>query len=114
MRHAEDFFGALGRGYTIKVRTGEDDLRAACEAAGLKPFGEPGPEMICHEPVSTTMPDGFEIVSISKVEDVESFGNVCAAAYATYGLPEDECVKSFSNQRALLDSPNMWGMLRVP
>ena len=50
---ADAFFGALGRGFTVKVRdSGEDDdLRAACLEAGLELFGDPVPEMICRTPL---------------------------------------------------------------
>ena len=50
---ADEFFGSLARGFTIKVRdTGEDDdLRQACEAAGLERFGTPVPQMILDGPL---------------------------------------------------------------
>ena len=42
---ADAFFAGLARGFSIKVRdSGEDeDLRRACAAAGMEPFGEPVP-----------------------------------------------------------------------
>ena len=49
---ADAFFGARRRGYTVMVRDTEadEDLPAACRAAGLETFGEPAPEMICTAP----------------------------------------------------------------
>jgi hypothetical protein len=45
---ADSFFAGLSRGYTIKVRdSGEDeDLRVACEEAGLEVFGDPVPRRL--------------------------------------------------------------------
>ena len=54
MTVADSFFAGLSRGYTVKVRdSGQDeDLRLACEEAGLEVFGDPVPEMICREPLA--------------------------------------------------------------
>ena len=51
---ADTFFAGLARGFTVKVRdSGEDeDLRLACEEAGLEVFGDPVPEMICRTPLA--------------------------------------------------------------
>ena len=56
---ADAFFAGLARGFTVKVRdSGEDeDLRLACEEAGLEAFGDPVPEMICRAPLPDAAAD---------------------------------------------------------
>ena len=105
---AEAFFGGLGRGFTVKVRdSGEDeDLRAACEGAGLEVFGDPVPEMICHAPLPDTSP--LEGVTVHLAEDdasVREFISVNAEAYATYGMPPEVLVDVFDEVPAVLADP---------
>jgi hypothetical protein len=105
---ADAFFGALGRGFTVKVRdSGEDDdLRAACLEAGLELFGDPVPEMICRTP----LPDapGVDDITVRVADDedgVRDFISVNAKAYATYGMPPEVLVDVFDEPGAVLADP---------
>lgn len=106
--HAELFFGRFARGFAVKVRdTGQDeDLRAACTAAGLESFGEPVPQMLALAP----LPDhpGIEGVELEWAFDeggVADFVNVNAEAYATYGMPAEVLPELFDRPSAVLDDP---------
>src|SRR6516165_1260843 len=50
---ADAFFATLARGYGVKVRStgADDDVRRACEGAGLSPSGSPVPEMLVRSPL---------------------------------------------------------------
>jgi Acetyltransferase (GNAT) domain len=101
---AESFFGGLARGFAVKVRdTGEDDdLRDACEAAGLEQFGLPVPQMLVLAP----LPDheGVDGIALEQVDDeagVADFVAVNAEAYATYGMPAEVLPELFDKASAL-------------
>jgi hypothetical protein len=105
---ADAFFGTLARGYSVKVRdSGEDDdLRAACEAAGLEPFGEPVPEMIRHTRLPAADPvDGVGLRTVEDAEGVHDFISVNAEAYATYGMPADVLSDLFDQTAVFLEDP---------
>jgi len=106
VERADAFFGARRRGYTIMVRdiAADDDLRGGCETAGLVPFGEPAPEMVCTAPVVENHPDGVGIRSVTTVDGVADFAAVCAAAYSTYGMPVEAPAELFSVPRRVLDA----------
>ena len=106
---AESFFGGFARGFTVKVRdTGEDDdLRAACSAAGLEMFGPPVPQMLVLAP----LPDrpGVDGVELEWVEDeagLSEFVAVNAEAYATYGMPGEVMAELFDEASALVADPS--------
>jgi hypothetical protein len=89
---ADAFFTGLARGFSIKVRdSGEDeDLRQACEAAGLVAFGEATPEMICPAPLPDLGPgDGFSARWIEDEAGLADFVAINAEAYGTYGMPAE-------------------------
>ena len=105
---ADAFFSGLQRGYTVKVRdSGEDDdLRLACQEAGLEAFGDPVPEMICRSP----LPEAAltQDVTVRLVDDevgVREFVSVNAEAYATYGMPPEVLVDVFEDVPAVLADP---------
>ncbi len=105
---AETFFGRFARGFAVKIRdTGQDeDLRAACVAAGLETFGEPVPQML----VAAALPDhgGLEGVELEWVFDeggLADFVNVNAEAYATYGMPTEVLPGLFDQASAVVDDP---------
>jgi hypothetical protein len=105
---ADAFFGGLTRGYSVKVRdSGEDDdLRAACEAVGLEPFGEPVPQMIRHSPLPSA--DPVDDVVLRLVEDdvgVHDFITVNAEAYGTYGMPAEVLSDLFDRTAVLIEDP---------
>jgi hypothetical protein len=105
---ADAFFGALGRGFTVKVRdSGEDDdLRVACLEAGLELFGDSVPEMICRTP----LPDAPAVdhITVRVADDeagVRDFISVNAEAYATYGMPPEVLIDVFDEPGAVLEDP---------
>ena len=105
---ADAFFGRLARGYSVKVRdSGEDDdLRAACEAAGLEPFGEPVPQMIRHTPLPAATPvDGVVLRVVENAQGMHDFITVNAEAYGTYGMPAQVLTDLFDQASVLLEDP---------
>jgi hypothetical protein len=105
---ADDFFAGLARGYSVKIRdTGaDDDLRDACVAAGLEPFGPPVPEMLCRAPLrDVATPDGVTVSLVDDVAGVHAFSAVNAEAYATYGMPTDVMSDVFDRADLLLADP---------
>ena len=108
MKRADAFFGALGRGYTVPVRdNGEDeDLRAACLAAGLELFGSETPDMVCAERLpDRPAPPGIVLRQVGDEEGVRQFAAVNSAAYATYGMPPEVHPGLFDNPGAVLEDP---------
>ena len=108
VERADAFFAGLARGFSIKVRdSGEDDdLRAACAAAGLEPFGDPVPEMIRRAPLPA--PDPVDGVTVRLVEDEGGLGDfaaVNAEAYGTYGMPAEVFTDLFDRPAELLGDP---------
>ena len=106
---AEEYFGALGRGYSIKVRDSgmDDDLRAACEARGLAAFGEPAPEMVCRAPLAVPALAGD--VVLRRVEDeagVADFCRINGEAYSTYGMPAEVMADLFDRPAVVLADPD--------
>jgi GNAT superfamily N-acetyltransferase len=105
---ADHFFAGLARGYSVKIRdTGaDDDLRAACVAAGLEAFGAPVPEMRCDAPLpNVAAPDGVTVSIVEDAAGVKAFGAVNAEAYATYGMPTDVMHDLFDRADLLLADP---------
>ena len=106
---ADAFFGGLSRGYSVKVRdSGEDeDLRAACEAAGLELFGEPVPEMLRRSPLAEPpAPDGVTVRLVDDEAGIGDFVDVNAEAYATYGMPAAVPPELFDQTATLLADPD--------
>jgi hypothetical protein len=105
---AESFFAGFARGFSVKVRdTGQDDdLRAACVAAGLEPFGEPVPQMLVLAPLPGHDPvDGVSIHWVDDVAGLSDFVAVNAEAYATYGMPAEVLPELFDEAMAVVDDP---------
>ena len=105
---ADAFFSGLARGFTVKVRdSGEDDdLRRACGVAGLEPFGDPVPEMLCRSPLPEPHPiDGVTMHVVDDDEGVREFIDVNAEAYATYGMPAEVLSDLFDETARVLADP---------
>ncbi len=105
LARADAFFGALARGFTVKVRdSGEDeDLRAACIAAELGAFGEPTPEMIRLAPLpDLAPPHGVTARWVDSEAGVADFIAVNAEAYRTYGMPAEVLADLFDETSELL------------
>ncbi|HEY1651814.1 MAG TPA: GNAT family N-acetyltransferase [Acidimicrobiales bacterium] len=106
---AESFFGRFARGFTVKVRdTGDDeDLRVACQAAGLEAFGAPVPEMLVLSPLPAHRGvDGVEVEWVEDEAGVADFVEVNATAYATYGMPAEVLPELFDQASVLADDPS--------
>ncbi|HXZ61134.1 MAG TPA: GNAT family N-acetyltransferase, partial [Acidimicrobiales bacterium] len=105
LTRADSFFSRLGRGFTVKVRDdgADEDLRAACTAAGLEPFGGTAPEMILRRPVPKTPTiEGVILRVVDDVDGLRAFQEVNAAAYATYGMPAEVLSELFDRSDAVL------------
>ena len=105
---ADDFFGGLARGFSVKVRdTGDDDeLGEACAAEGLEPFGGPVPEMLCGAPLpELDPPAGFTVTVVDDAAGVRSFSAVNGEAYGTYGMPAAAMDDLFDQPEVVLADP---------
>jgi GNAT superfamily N-acetyltransferase len=108
IRHADEFFGRLGRGYSVRVRADRDrDLAGACVDAGLVAFGEPIPHMVCSSPRRLPALDGVEISPVTTPDELADFTAVNADAYGTYGMPSGVIEGMFSRPRRFLDAPHV-------
>lgn len=108
LARADDFFGGLARGFSVKVRdSGEDeDLRDACTSAGLEIFGTPVPQMILAGRLPEIPPvEGVSVHLVDDEEGLRSFLTVNAAAYATYGMPADVLSDLFDETAVVLVDP---------
>jgi hypothetical protein len=106
---AEHFFWERRRGYGVKVRdTGEDDdLGAACAAAGFEAFGELVPQMVCRAPLEApVLPEGVRLVRVDSAPGVADFTAVNGDAYATYGMPVEVPAEMFDRAEAVLADPD--------
>jgi ribosomal protein S18 acetylase RimI-like enzyme len=102
---ADAFFGALGRGYSVKVRDSgaDDDLRDSCQEAGLVPLGDPAPEMVCRDRLpEPSPPAGVDLRVVTDPGGVADFAAVNGRAYATYGMPDGVHADLFSRPAAVL------------
>jgi hypothetical protein len=109
LAQADAFFARRKRGYSLKVRDNgsDDDLRAACEAHGLPAFGDPTPQMICHERLPTpSLPDGIVLRAVRDEQGVADFATVNGNAYSTYGMPAEVFVDMFDRPERLLADTN--------
>ena len=104
VKAAAEFFGALGRGFTVFARdTGaDDDLRAAAESAGLSELFA-SPEMICRRRLDDRqVPAGADVRRVTDVNGVVDLAEVNAQAYTVYGMPADVLRDGFSRPEAAL------------
>jgi Acetyltransferase (GNAT) domain len=105
LARADAFFGAMARGFSVKVRdSGEDeDLRAACVGAGLEPFGEATPEMLCRAPLpAMATPADLAVRWVDDDDGLADFVAVNAQAYGTYGMPAEVLSDLFDETATLL------------
>jgi len=108
LARADAFFGALARGYSVKVRDDgqDDDLRLACDAAGLDRFGAPVPQMIRRAPLpEVPAVDGVAVAVVDDEEGLAAFVAVNAEAYGTYGMPGEVLPALFDETAAVLANP---------
>jgi hypothetical protein len=107
LARADTFFARRKRGYSVKVRDNglDEDLRAACEAHGLPAFGDPTPQMICHQRLTVPdLPEGVELRRVRDERGVADFAAVNTDAYSTYGMPAEVFADMFDHpERVLAD-----------
>jgi hypothetical protein len=106
---ADAFFATRGRGYAVKVRdSGSDEgLKVTCEAAGLEPFGEEVPEMICRDPLARPdLPERTVVRTVCDAQGVADFAAVNAEAYGTYGMPPEAPIDLFDQPDEVLADEN--------
>jgi GNAT superfamily N-acetyltransferase len=89
---ADAWFGILGRGYTLTLRTSpgpDDDLIEAAETAGLHPLFE-SPEMICRSRLDDRpLPDGAELRWVEDDAGMQDFVHVAGNSFASLGMPAE-------------------------
>ncbi|HEX3596697.1 MAG TPA: GNAT family N-acetyltransferase [Polyangiaceae bacterium] len=97
LKYARTFYGELGRGFTVYVRTHVDhDLGTMCERAGFTKMSDT-PGMVLRSRLPR--PELGSSVAIREVEDAAgapAFAEVAAASYESIGLPADITRKVFS------------------
>ena len=111
---ADSFFRDLGRGYSVMVRdtAEEDDLRAACEAAGLTVFGAGGPQMVCRTRLVDVPPaEDVEIRPVTTPAALEDFASVNGRAYGTYGMPPEVATEVLSRPDRFLAASNLYSVV---
>lgn len=90
LARSNEWFGELGRGYSITTSDWhgiDDDLQEAASNAGMMLLDEP-PEMVIHHSVeSRPLPDGITLEWVTDRQGFEAFLAVGAAAYGTIGMP---------------------------
>ncbi len=114
LERADAFFGAIGRGFTVPVREtkGDNDLRSACEKAGLELFGTSIPDMVCTARLADLPPaPGIVLRDLRDEADVRAFTDVNTAAYGTYGMPAEVFADLFDLPAILVDDPATHVML---
>lgn len=90
LAQARRFFAPRQRGFTLLVRAHADAaLAAAAEACGMVAMGDM-PAMVLHRRLpDAAPPPGVTLRPVERAADVAAYGDVMAAAYATYGMPLD-------------------------
>lgn len=88
---AKAFFEERGRGFTFYGREGvDDDIMKAADEAGMVAMGEGAPLMaVDGPPTSIDVPSGVRLERAGTGDQVLEFADVCADAYAVYGMPAD-------------------------
>ena len=104
LTRAREFFGGLGRGFSLWTRgdAEEDrDLLEAATAQGLNPFFEM-PEMVLdRRPEEAAMPDGVEMRRLTDGAEAEDYWRVAKQSYASIGFPP-EVFDHYDNHSGLL------------
>jgi ribosomal protein S18 acetylase RimI-like enzyme len=89
---ADEWFGALGRGYTLSVLVEPDgpavELERVAKARGLVLLGEGAPVMVCAEPPpEVAPPPGIELRRVGAGADIVDLIQVDDDAYQSLGMP---------------------------
>lgn len=107
---AENFFGPLGRGYSVWVQSPEDDeLTAAAAAAGLHEALQM-PAMWRPAPVKApVLGPAIRIAKAEGPDEVRAFVEISAVSYTAYQMQPDTVRKAFSlPERILAPNVSVW------
>jgi ribosomal protein S18 acetylase RimI-like enzyme len=111
---AQEFFASRRRGFSVWSRAlpQDDDLAAACDAAGIKVFGDDrAPQLICRDRIADAdLPAGVAIDAVDGPDDVAHFARVNGEAYTVYGMPAEASASHFNGPHALA-GPNVHAVL---
>ena len=92
LRRAREFFGDLGRGFSLWTRAGVDEDRDLLDAAvgqGLNPFFEM-PEMVLQqEAEDAVVPEDVEIRRLGDGAEAEDYWRVAKESYTSVGFPPE-------------------------
>ena len=81
---ARAFFDRIGHPFVVWIEPGDDELFAACLAAGATEDPEDTPGMVISRPIP--LPTGLEVRQATTPEDRETFGALCETGYGMPGL----------------------------
>jgi hypothetical protein len=111
LERAGRFFASHGRGFSVMLHgSGDDDLAAACEAAGLPRVGD-APGMVLERRLADAVPpDGVGLRVVETAADAAEFARVNGEAYATYGMPAD-CAPAIVGRLDVLRAPHIVSVL---
>jgi hypothetical protein len=102
---ADQWFGEMGRGYTVMVRDLEvdADLGREAEARGLLQVIDP-PEMVCRQRIADPSPGpDVELRWVDDEAGIRDFITVNSAAYGSLGMPSEVMPSMVLPGRPLLD-----------
>jgi hypothetical protein len=113
LARARRFFAARGRGFTvILLGTRDDDLRPACESAGMPLFGD-APGMVLERRLEDApAPAGVVLRVVETAADGAEFARVSGEAYATYGMPPD-CAPAILGRLDAMRAPHIVSVLAL-
>ncbi len=101
---ADEFFGGLGRGYTVWIRAHLDaHLEANRVKAGLSCFSDM-PGMVLEAPTpERPLAAGVRVAQVEDSAGASALTAVEAAGYATVGMPAENTARAFSTPERILN-----------
>jgi hypothetical protein len=108
---AHRFFLAHQRGFSVILSgAADDDLRPACESAGLSLSGA-SPGMVLERRLpDVVVPPGVTIRTVETDADAQEFARVSGEAYRTLGMPAG-CASAMLGRLAVLRAPHITSIL---
>lgn len=105
------FFARWRRGFSvICLGAQDDDLRPACEAAGLTMMGASPGMVLDRRLPDTAPPAGVTVAVVETPAQAEAFARVNGEAYGTYGMPS-EVAPAVISRLAVLRAPHIVSVL---
>jgi GNAT superfamily N-acetyltransferase len=104
LKHAAEFFGALGNQFELWTLTGvDDDLEKAAQAAGMRLAAEPIGMVIHRAPPLPTPAEGVEVYRVKDARGVREFVDVAAEGFQEEAPCLPGLIRAiFSDPRSLL------------